>query len=81
MNRFALEVLADPHALADAHSDLILLDLMLPGLDGLSLCPRIRAGSDIPIITLTAKGVEVDRVNGTGLGAPTTWPNPSAAAA
>ncbi len=80
MNRLVLEVLANPYALADAHIDLILLDLVLPGEDGLSLCRRIRADSDIPIITLTAKGEEVDRVIGLEMGATTTWPNPSAAA-
>ena len=57
------------HALADAHIDLILLDLMLPGEDGLSLCRWIRADSKIPIIMLTAKGEEVDRVIGLEMGA------------
>ncbi|HVC60092.1 MAG TPA: response regulator [Acetobacteraceae bacterium] len=57
------------HALADAHIDLILLDLMLPGEDGLSLCRRIRADGEIPIIMLTAKGEEVDRVIGLEMGA------------
>jgi two-component system OmpR family response regulator len=55
--------------LADARIDLILLDLMLPGEDGLSLCRTIRADSDVPIIMLTAKGEEVDRVIGLELGA------------
>ena len=41
-------------ALDDGHIDLILLDLMLPGEDGLSLCRSLRAGSNIPIIMLTA---------------------------
>ena len=56
-------------AIADAHIDLILLDLMLPGEDGLSLCRRVRADSEIPIIMLTAKGEEVDRVIGLEMGA------------
>ena len=42
---------------------------MLPGEDGLSLCRRVRADSDIPIIMLTAKGEEVDRVIGLEMGA------------
>ncbi len=57
------------HVLADSRIDLILLDLMLPGEDGLSLCRGLRAESDIPIIMLTAKGDEVDRVVGLELGA------------
>ncbi len=56
-------------ALADSRIDLILLDLMLPGEDGLSLCRGLRAHSDIPIIMLTAKGDEVDRVIGLEMGA------------
>lgn len=55
--------------LADGRIDLILLDLMLPGEDGLSLCRGLRAQSDIPIIMLTAKGEEVDRVIGLEMGA------------
>ena len=54
--------------LADSRIDLILLDLMLPGEDGLSLCRRLRAESNVPIIMLTAKGEEVDRVIGLGDG-------------
>jgi two-component system OmpR family response regulator len=56
-------------ALADGRIDLILLDLMLPGEDGLSLCRSLRAKSDIPIIMLTAKGDEIDRVIGLEMGA------------
>ncbi|UPY35614.1 response regulator [Sediminicoccus sp. KRV36] len=56
-------------ALADARIDLVLLDLMLPGEDGLSLCRAIRAESRVPIIMLTAKGEEVDRVIGLEMGA------------
>ena len=55
--------------LADSRIDLLLLDLMLPGEDGLSLCRRLRSESDIPIIMLTAKGDEVDRVIGLEMGA------------
>jgi two-component system OmpR family response regulator len=64
------------HALADGHIDLILLDLMLPGEDGLSLCRRVRANSDVPIIMLTAKGEEVDRVIGLEMGADDYLPKP-----
>lgn len=49
--------------------DLILLDLMLPELDGFEVCRRIRKVSDVPIIMLTAKGQEDDRVRGLELGA------------
>jgi two-component system OmpR family response regulator len=55
--------------LADSRIDLILLDLMLPGEDGLSLCRTVRSESSIPIIMLTAKGDEVDRVIGLEMGA------------
>jgi DNA-binding response OmpR family regulator len=49
--------------------DLILLDLMLPGIDGLELCRLIRKGRDIPIIMLTARGEDVDKIVGLELGA------------
>ncbi|GAB6157533.1 response regulator transcription factor [Desulfotomaculum varum] len=49
--------------------DLLLLDLMLPGVDGLTLCKEIRKTSHIPIIMLTAKGEEIDRVLGLEVGA------------
>ena len=42
--------------------DLVLLDLRLPGVDGTEVCRRLRARSDVPIIVITAKGEEVDRV-------------------
>jgi len=63
-------------ALADSQIDLILLDLMLPGEDGLSLCRALRAESNIPIIMLTAKGDEVDRVVGLEMGADDYLPKP-----
>ena len=49
--------------------DLILLDVMLPGMDGLTICERVRAVSDVPIIMLTAKSSESDVVEGLDLGA------------
>ncbi len=49
--------------------DLILLDVMLPKLDGLSVCQRIRESSDIPIIMLTAKGEDMDKILGLEYGA------------
>ena len=49
--------------------DLVVLDLMLPGVDGLEVCRRIRQQGQMPIIMLTAKGEEVDRIVGLELGA------------
>jgi two-component system response regulator RegX3 len=49
--------------------DLVLLDLMLPGLSGLDVCREIRSTSDVPIIMVTAKGEEVDTVVGLEVGA------------
>jgi two-component system response regulator BaeR len=49
--------------------DLILLDWMLPGMDGLSLCRLLRANSDIPIIMMTARAQEEDRLDGLDSGA------------
>ncbi|HET6414482.1 MAG TPA: response regulator transcription factor [Anaeromyxobacter sp.] len=49
--------------------DVVLLDLMLPGKDGLEVCREVRARSDVPIIVLTARGEEADRVMGLELGA------------
>jgi DNA-binding response OmpR family regulator len=49
--------------------DLVVLDVMLPGIDGLEVCRRIRADTDLPVIMLTALGSEADRVIGLELGA------------
>ena len=49
--------------------DLILLDLMLPGLDGIEVCKQIRRESDVPIIMVTARVEEIDRLLGLELGA------------
>jgi two-component system, OmpR family, response regulator ResD len=57
-------------AAADATwPDLVVLDLMLPGLDGLEVCRRLRARAPVPVIMLTARGDEDDRVTGLELGA------------
>lgn len=54
---------------AEKHPDLVLLDLMMPILDGFEACERIREFSNIPIIVVTARGNENDRVRGLDLGA------------
>ncbi|HME91120.1 MAG TPA: response regulator transcription factor, partial [Myxococcaceae bacterium] len=56
-------------ALEAAPYDAVLLDVMMPGMDGLEVCKRIRAKSAVPIVMLTAKGDETDRVVGLELGA------------
>jgi two-component system OmpR family response regulator len=55
--------------LADSRIDLIILDIMLPQEDGLSICRRLRAQTKLPIIMVSAKGEELDRVLGLELGA------------
>lgn len=55
--------------LSEQRIHLIILDLMMPGEDGLSICRRIRAHSTIPIIILTAKGDEIERIIGLEMGA------------
>ena len=52
-----------------AHPDLVILDLMMPKLDGWEVCRRLRQESDTPIIILTAKGDDVDKILGLELGA------------
>jgi two-component system OmpR family response regulator len=56
--------------------DVVLLDLMLPGLSGLDVCRQIRERSDVPIVVLTARGEEADRVLGLELGADDYLPKP-----
>ena len=56
-------------AMTDHRVDLLILDVMLPDEDGLSLCRRVRAAGGMPIIMLTARGQEVDRIIGLEMGA------------
>ncbi|MFK4625254.1 two-component system OmpR family response regulator [Bradyrhizobium diazoefficiens] len=56
-------------AMADHRVDLIILDVMLPGEDGLSLCRKVRSEAQTPIIMLTARGEDVDRIVGLEMGA------------
>jgi two-component system, OmpR family, response regulator MtrA len=55
--------------LRDAAPDVVVLDVMLPGLDGFEVCRRLRRGSDIPVIMLTARGDDLDIVGGLEAGA------------
>lgn len=56
--------------------DLVVLDIMLPGMSGLEICKRLRAQSAIPVIMLTARGEEIDRVLGLEVGADDYLPKP-----
>jgi len=70
---YEVRAVHDGNAAIDAverfQPDLIVLDVMLPGIDGLEVCRRVRARSQTPVIMLTARGEEVDRLVGLGLGA------------
>ena len=57
------------HLARESHPDLIVLDLMLPGVDGLEICRILRTESDVPIIMLTAMTTDQDRLTGLDLGA------------
>jgi len=63
-------------ALDTAHVNMIVLDLMLPGVDGLELCRNLRVKSKIPVIMLTAKGDDMDRILGLEMGADDYLPKP-----
>ena len=56
-------------ALADGRADLVILDLMLPGEDGLAIAKRLKRDTDIPIIIVSAQGEDVDRIAGLEVGA------------
>lgn len=79
-NGFAARTAASAHAGLDEirrrAPDAVILDVMLPDLDGFETCRRIRAGSDVPILMLTAKGEETDRIVGLELGADDYLPKP-----
>jgi DNA-binding response OmpR family regulator len=70
---FDVEMIDDGEAALDAalsfDYDVVLLDLMLPGMSGTEVCRRVRAESAVPIIMLTARGAELDRVLGLEIGA------------
>ncbi|MFO7698270.1 MAG: response regulator transcription factor [Anaerolineae bacterium] len=71
-NYTVLSATSGPEALRRARTespDLILLDVMLPGMDGIDVCRTLRQSSDVPIIMLTARVEETDRVLGLELGA------------
>jgi DNA-binding response OmpR family regulator len=65
----AADGIAARDVIEDADLDLVVLDLMLPGTDGLELCRWIRGRSELPVIMLTARGEEADRIVGLELGA------------
>jgi DNA-binding response OmpR family regulator len=65
----AEDAAAMDRALTRARPDLVILDLMLPGEDGLSICRRLRVGDGLPILMLSAKSDEIDRVVGLEMGA------------
>ena len=79
-NGFTARAAASAHAGLDEirrkAPDAVILDVMLPDLDGFETCRRIRTGSDVPILMLTAKGEETDRIVGLELGADDYLPKP-----
>ena len=77
---FEATVVADgPSALAEfdrAGADIVLLDLMLPGMSGTDVCKQLRARSSVPVIMVTARDSEIDKVVGLELGADDYVPKP-----
>ena len=55
--------------LEENDAQLVLLDIMMPGMDGLSMCAKIRETRNIPIIMLSAKSADIDKIKGLGTGA------------
>jgi two-component system OmpR family response regulator len=74
--RTAQDGVAMARALDEAYPDLIVLDLNLPGEDGLTLCRNLRARSSLPVIMLTARGEPLDRILGLEMGADDYLPKP-----
>lgn len=62
--------------ITEKNPDLIILDIMMPGMDGLELCTHIRKTSDVPIIFVSARSEELDRILGLELGADDYLPKP-----
>ena len=62
--------------LENGRVDLVILDIMLPGEDGFSICRRLRKSSNLPIVMLTAKGDDIDRIMGLEIGADDYLPKP-----
>ena len=73
LNNYQVEIAADGLAGLErglhGDFDLILLDLMLPGLDGFSVCHALRKALDIPILMVTARQEDIDKIRGLGMGA------------
>ena len=73
INGFEVEIAADGTAGLErglnGGFDLVLLDLMLPGIDGFTVCRRLREKLDIPILMVTARQEDIDKIRGLGLGA------------
>ncbi|MEA4921434.1 MAG: response regulator transcription factor [Clostridiaceae bacterium] len=80
MNTFDAEIVPDGNTALEkglqGGYDLILLDVMLPGIDGYELCRRFREKLDIPILMVTARGESADKILGLGLGADDYIPKP-----
>jgi two-component system OmpR family response regulator/two-component system phosphate regulon response regulator OmpR len=77
---FAVRLAADARALdallAEAMPDLLVLDLMLPGEDGLSIARRVKVAHGLPIVMLSARGEDIDRIVGLEVGADDYLPKP-----
>ena len=59
------------------HFQVVVLDVMLPGISGIEVLRRVRARSQVPVLLLTARGDNIDRIAGLELGAMTTCPSPA----